>query len=290
MSSPMSPTKILSAFTPLQGGFSQAIAPGKTLVTLGGAATWWERDAPVTVALQDVPSDGARWVVDGKSLRVGLGTLDLSARTWHLEPALAAWNRPGPDGALPVKAVAWFADAAHVAMLVAQAGKPAELVIAGAADGKVRGQRVLDGARAMVAGRDRVLVAAARSAVLDLDGNVIAEPTLPDGLVRVREGAELFAAVGAAGDVALVRPADGAVLATWDAHAFDAVPVPHGVVAIDLAGDVMVGCLDGSTIRKVAQEPSGARGAVIQLVGDRLVVAGAGAHPVRVATFASPCR
>jgi hypothetical protein len=37
--------------------------------------------------------------------------------------------------------------------------------------------------------------------------------------IGVREGAGMFAVVGAAGVVALVRPADGAVLASWDVHA-----------------------------------------------------------------------
>jgi hypothetical protein len=291
-----SPTpKILSAFTPLHGGFSQAIAPGRQLVTLGGAATWWESDVPVTVALPNTPSDGARWTPDGKSLRVGLGTLDLAARAWRPEPALATWTRQGPDGVLPVKAVAWFADTRHVAMLTASRGRDGKrstaIVVVSVADGRVRGQRELDGATALIASEDRLLVAATKVVVLDLDAKVVAEPApIPDSVIRVREGAGVFAAVGAAGAVALVRPADGAILATWDVHAFDAVPVPHGVVAIDLEGNVLVGCLEGSAIRKVTEVASGAPSAVIQLVGDRIVVAGAGADPVRVATFASPCR
>lgn len=294
MSSP-TPPKILAAFTPLQGGFSQAIAPGNTLVTLGGAATWWERDVPVTVALPNVPSDGARWVSDGKLLRVGLGTLDLAARAWRPEPALASWNRQGPDGVLPVKAVAWFADAAHVAMLIASRARDGrrttEIVVASVSDGRARGRREIEGASALVASGDRLLVAARKVVVLDLDAKVVGEPSpIPDSVTRVREGGGMFAAVGAAGDVALVRPVDGAVLATWGANALDAVPVPRGAVAIDLEGNVLVGCLEGTTIRKVADAASGARGAVIQLVGDRIVVAGAGANPVRAAAFANPCR
>jgi hypothetical protein len=99
----------------------------------------------------------------------------------------------------------------------------------------------------------------------------------------------MFAVVGAAGTVALVRPSDGAVLATWEADAIDAVPVPRGVVAVDLAGKVKIGCLDGNTIRPSGEVASGVQGAVIQLVGARIAVAGAGEHPVRVATFTSPC-
>ena len=164
-----------------------------------------------------------------------------------------------------------------------------EIVIA-AADGTLRGRREIEGATALAAAADRVLVAAPRPAVLDRSAAVVAEPALPDGLIRVREGAGMFAAVGAAGEIALVRASDGTVVATWDAHAFDAVPVAHGVVAIDLEGTVRVACLEAGGLRKVAEAASGAASAVIQVVGDRLVAAGAGANPVRVARFASQCR
>src|SRR5439155_25176224 len=100
---------ILSAFMRLEGGFSQAVAPGAGPVTLnaGAGATWWERDLPVTTALPPgTPVDGTRWTRDGKSLRVGLGTLDLAARAWHADAVLLAWSRQGPDGSTPGKAVA----------------------------------------------------------------------------------------------------------------------------------------------------------------------------------------
>lgn len=296
MPSATPPSKTFSAFTPLRDGFNQAIAPGNQIVTLGAGATWWQDDAPVMVALPpNTPVDGAQWTADGASLRVGLGTLDLAARTWRAEPALEAWNRPGPRGEHPVRAVAWSSDASHVALLL-EARSPdgkrtAEVAIASAADGRERGRRELAGASKLIASGDRVLVAAATPVVLDLDAKVIAQPSpVPDSVVRVREGSGMFAAVGVAGAVALIHPADGNVVASWDAHAVDAVPVANGLVAIDFEGTVRVGCLDGSGIKTVAEVASGVRAAVIRVVGDRVIVAGAGAVPVHAARFANPCR
>jgi len=297
MSSAAAPAQILSAFTPLKGGFSQAIAPGGIPMTLGSGAgaTWWERDVPVTAELPPgTPVDGTRWTPDGKLLRVGLGALDLAARAWHPDPALEVWSRPGPDGSIPIKAVAWTTDAAHVALLNAtrtpDGRRTTEVIVVSASEGRERGRQKVEGASALVASGDRVLVAGRKVVLLDLDAKVVAEPApLPKSVVRIREGAGLFAAIGAGGAVALVRPADGAVLATWDGNAIDAVPIAHGVISVDQDGNVRIGCVDRAGIRTVASAPSGVRGAVIQRVGERLVLAGAGAVPVRVATLASPC-
>lgn len=287
------PQPILGSFSPLQGGYNQAIAPGPRLVTLlmGGAA-WWDGDAAVTATLPPhVPVDGTRWTADGTSLRVGLGTLDLAARAWRPEPALEAFGRPGPAGDSPVRQVAWFADAAHVAILLDQGGAQ-EVVIASAADGRVRGRRAVENASALIASEDRVLVAARELLLLDLDGNVVATPTpAPDSVVRLNHGDGMFAAVGIAGAVALIRPADGMVLATWDQRVYAAVPIDRGVVVVDAEGTVRVGCFDGPGLREVAQAASGAAGhIVIQRVGDRIVVAGGTTDPVRVASFANPCQ
>ena len=291
-----SSTQALSAFTPLRDGFSEAIAPGDRLVTLssGAGATWWDKAAPVRATLPPATRvGGARWTVDGTSLRVGLGTLDLAARTWRPEPLLASWNEPGPGGDLPVREVAWFADTAHLAVLLESRApdgtRRTEVAIVSTADGRARGRRAVEGAQILVATQDRLLVGSKKPIVLDVDATVVAEPALPPSLVRVREGAGMFAAVGAAGAVALVKPADGAVVTTWDAGAIDAVPVERGLVAVDLAGNVRVGCVDGPQIRSVAEVASGVAGAVIQRVGDQIVVAGAGTPAVRVATFKNPC-
>jgi len=295
MSSTSPPPNILSAFTPLTGGYSQAIAPGIRIVTLGGAgATWWEGGVPVTVPLPNLPSDGTQWTANGKALHVGLGTIDLASRTWNPEPSLAHWNMPGPQGDTPVKAVAWFEGADHVALLLeSRSGgtRATEIVVTSATDGRARGRRVIEGASALVATADRLMVAGQKVVLLDLDANVVAEPAgMPLSVLRVRKGAGTFAALGAAGSVALVRPADGAVLGTWDVRAVDAVPMPGGVVAVAFDGKVNVGCLEGDTVRTVAQVESGVAAPVIQIVGDKVVVAGAGANPVRMATLVDPCR
>lgn len=288
MSPPPPSQTILGSFTPLRGGYNQAIAPGGQIVTLlmGGAA-WWEGDVAVTASIPPhVPVGGTRWTADGKSLRVGLGTLDLAARAWRPEPALQRYGQAGPDGASPVRQVAWF-DEAHVAILLEQ-----EVVIAAAADGRVLGRRAVANATAMIAADDRLLVAGSEVVLLDRAGGVVAKPApVPDSVTRLNHGGGMFAAVGIAGAVALIRASDGAVLATWAERVYDAVPVERGVVVVDGEGTVRVGCLDGAGIRKVAEGSSGAAGhIVIQRVGDRIVVAGGTSDPVRVATFANPCQ
>jgi hypothetical protein len=87
-----------------------------------------------------------------------------------------------------------------------------------------------------------------------------------------------------------MRPSDGAVVATWDVQAHDAVPVPHGIIAIDDEGVVRVGCVQGSAVHEAAQVASGQKLAIVQQVGDRIAVLGGGTDPVWVATFANPCR
>jgi len=290
------PTPILSSFTPLAGGLREAIAPGPRLVTLGAtAATWWEAGAPVTAELpRQVSVDGAAWTPAG-GLRVGLGTLDLAARRWTPDPALAAWNPPGPPGAEPpLREVAWFDDAAHAVLRVTSAGAggtTTEIVII-AAGGQPRGRRTVDGATALAAAHDRVLVAAPHPLVLDLDGNLVAEPALGSSvsITRVRAGAGWFAVTVVPDAIVLVRAADGAVVATWNQRACDAVPIAGGVVAVDFAGVVRVGCIDGHGVRTVAEVDAHVTVPVVQAVAGQVVVAGSDLPPVRTATFVPPCR
>jgi len=290
----------ISAFTPLKGGSAMAIAPGDRLVALHAQlATWWDHDTPVEVVLPDLPVDGSRWMPDGNRLRVGLGTLDLVARTWSPEPTLQIWNQRRK----PASAVAWFANDTHVAIEIGPppqlvdrptVKRTLELVVASAADGKPRGRLALEpGVTAkLAASEDRVIVAGAKTLVVDLDAKVVAGPSgLPDSPSRVAFGAGMFAVTGHAGEVTLVRPTDGAVLATWqtDTQAIDAVPVPHGVVSVDIKGTIRVGCLESAKIRTVAEVSSGSFGLIVQLVGDRIVVVDGSANPIRWATFANPC-
>lgn len=289
-------TKPLSDFTALRGGFSEAIAPGRRLVTLsrGAGATWWEGGEPVTATLPPgTPVEGARFSSEAV-LQLGLGALDLTQRAWRPLPALAQWNPAGPRGERPVREVAWSADGRHLALLLDGRGSGGEVrrevVIVNAADGQARGRRIVDAATAALAlESERVLVAGQAVLLLDLDGNVVAEPAAPPSVFRVRAGESMFAAIGATGQVALMRASDGAVLATWDTDANDAVPLPRGVAMVDAAGNVRIACLEGAHLRQVAEAATGLGNAIVQLVGDQLVVAGASATPVKVAKLAPPC-
>ncbi len=291
-----STTKTLSDFTALRGGFSEAIAPGRKLVTLsrGAGATWWEGEDPVTVPLPPgTPVEGARFSSEFV-LQLGLGALNLAQQAWQPAAALAQWNAAGSRGERPVREVAWSADARHVALLLDGRGASGEVrrevVIVKAVDGQARGRRAVDAAAAALAIEgERVMVAGQAVVLLDLDGNVVAEPAAPPSVFRVRAGEGMFAVIGAAGQVALVRASDGTVLSTWDVDANDAVPLPRGVAMVDATGNVRVACLDGAGLRQVAEATTGLGNAIVQLVGDQLVVAGASATPVKVAKLAPPC-
>jgi hypothetical protein len=290
-----------SAFTQLKGGSAMAIASGDRLVVAlhSQLATWWDHDTPVEVVLPNVPVDGSRWMPDGKRLRVGLGTLDLTTRAWSPEPALQLWNQRMK----PVSAVAWFANDTHVAIEIGPPPQPVdrptvkrtlELVVASVANGQPSGRLALDPSvtAKLAASEDRVIVAGAKTLVVDLDAKVVAGPSgLPDSPSRVVFGAGMFAVTGHAGEVTLIRPADGTVLATWqtDTPAIDAVPVPYGVVSVDMKGTVRVGCLENAKIHTVAEVSASSSALFVQLVGDRIVVVGSGANPIRWATFSNPC-
>jgi hypothetical protein len=295
MSAPTPPPKTLSTFTQLTGGAAQFIPSGTRLVALGGglATAWDASNKPIEIPLpSNVDPYGARWTADGAQLHVGLGVVDLAARAWRAEPGLQKLNPPGRQFEFPVRQVAWFADGAHVALLLRTRdakGQPAQEVAIATLDGTVRGRHPVDAAIAMVASQDRVLVAQTNLTLLDLDGKVIAEPARDRAVLRVSEGAGMFAAVRAGGGVLLIRPSDGSVIASWDLAVNDAVPVPGGVAAVDRDGTVHIGCIDGTKIKEVASAPSGAQIPIIQHVGDKLVVAGGTVDPIHVATFANPC-
>jgi hypothetical protein len=293
MSSPNPPPKPLS-FKQLRGGAAQAIAAGEPLAVLGGSlVTWWNGDSPVEVALPPhVDPYGARWAADRTSLRVGLGAVDVATKAYRDEPALQKLNPVSPGGAFPVRRAAWFGDGAHVAIVVEtrdpKGGRTTELVVADAS-GRVRGRSKLPGmVTAIAAAQDRVLLDASRLVVLDLDAKLVAELKL--SALRISEGAGMFAVTLTGGTgVALVRPADGSVVATWNLAANDAVPVPRGIVAVAGDGTVHVGCVDGTTVKELAAGPSGADGPIVRLVGAQLVVAGGTVNPIHVAAFTNPC-
>jgi hypothetical protein len=290
--------QVLSSFVQLKGGAVSALAPGDRIVALHPAvATWWERDRAVEAALPNIPVGGSRWL-DEHRLRVGLGSLELQQRAWLPEPGLQMWNQP----ARPASEVAWI-DGATVAIVEGPAPQPVDratverridLVVA-SADGTLRARRAID-ARVnpkLAASPDRLLVAGADTRLFDLDVHPIAGPAgLPAPLRRVASGEDLFVGVGFDDVVTLIRPRDGAILATWrpTGQLLQAVPIAHGVIAADVDGTVRVGCLESAEIHVAATARVGRSVLDLQVVGDRLVVDTGGADPIQWATFVNPCR
>jgi hypothetical protein len=290
-----SPASSPSPFVHLQGGQRSAIAPGAPLVTLDQhAATWWAGGAPVTVSFpRRVDEDGARWSVDGKSLLVGLGRLNLDTRTWSAEPKLERWQRVRTRQD-PLIAAAWFEDEAHVAIMhKPRLGAVPEILIVAVADGQARSRRVLSQPSALVTQGDRLLVAAGRELVLlNLDAEVLAVPkrwSLPE-MVRVRADAGMFAVASSIEPLVLLSR-NGEPIASWDVRPVDAAPMPGGAVAVDEDGTVLVGCLEGATVRTIMEAESGiAYPSAVRAVGGRVaVVGGAGETTVALAKLDALC-
>lgn len=285
-------TDPLGPFVRLKGGERQEIAPGGQLVTLHGAsATWWVGDEPISAPLPNIPVHGAQWSSAGK-LHVGLGALDLAAKTWTGDARFSKFAMRGPRGEIPVREVSWFRDTQHAALLLEsrdRTGKVSTEVVIVAPDGSARGRRTIPNASYLVASDDRVLVGGGAVVMLDLDAKVVADVPTPPRSFSAKEADGVFAILASNHQVVLVRGADGSVLATWDIDATDAAPIARGVIATDAQGEVSVACLDGSNLRVVTKVSSGGPGSVIRQVGDRVVVIGGTSDPVRVASFTNPC-
>lgn len=89
-----------------------------------------------------------------------------------------------------MREVAWSADGRHLALLLDGRGSGGEVrrevVIVNAADGQARGRRIVDAATAALAlESERVLVAGQAVLLLDLDGNVVAEPAVPASVSKL---------------------------------------------------------------------------------------------------------
>ena len=299
----------IGPFTTLRGSAGDELPPGDAstpIVALSSAdATWWVGDTATHATLADAGRvTGSRWLEGGKRLRVGLGTLDLDARSFAVEPAL----RPFVKDTIRLVGVAWFPDGKRVALLLdpppLRVDKPAphgydrntrDLVIVtlvGTAP-PVRRTLTIEGTPIMTASDDRVIVAGNQTMLFDANGQPLAWPAaLPAIARRVTFGAGVFVVVGADGTITLLEPRTGSALATWatPAGTLDAVAFPHGVAAIDVHGTVRIGCRAGATITQASEVSAGKAATNIQVLGDRLVVAADGPEPIRVATLTNPCQ
>ncbi|HEY1817740.1 MAG TPA: hypothetical protein VGG74_35610 [Kofleriaceae bacterium] len=113
----------LGPFTILHGDAGDELPPGDGVVPVlalsPGEATWWVGDTATKTTLVDAGNiKGARWLADGKHLRVGFGTLDLDARTFAVEPSLRSFVKETSR----IKGIAWFADGNRVALLIGPPG------------------------------------------------------------------------------------------------------------------------------------------------------------------------
>lgn len=219
MTAPSAPPPKLASpfgpFTQLTGGERVEIAPGPRLVTLhASSATWWDGDSPVSATLPNVPVRGAQWA--NGALLVGLGSLDLGAKTWTGDMKLARYAQRGPRGEMPVREVAWLADH-HAALLIesrdAKGTRTTEVVIV-RPDGSERARKVVPQAAYVVASSDRVLVGGGAGLVLDLDAKVVAELATPPRSFGAKESGGNFAIVATDHTVVVVRGSDGSVLGT----------------------------------------------------------------------------
>ena len=117
--SPSNAPSPLGPFTTLRGGglgtFAAGIRSTPIVELHRTSARWWTGDSPTTVSFDDAgPVAGAVWLDGGKRLRVGLGTLDLEAKTFAIEPAL----QPFAAERKRLAGAAWFPDGTRVALLI----------------------------------------------------------------------------------------------------------------------------------------------------------------------------
>lgn len=298
----------LGAFTTLRGGGATGFVAGSAtnpIISLQStSATWWTADAPTSISFENSgPVDGSVWIDGGKRLRVGLGTLDLAAKSFSIEPALQSFirerNRLG--------AIAWFPDGMRVALLldtpplrVDQKPPPnydpskRELVIASLSgtEPPIRRSITVQQTPGIAAGDDRVVVTGKTTQLFNARGEPLDVPfaSLPDTVARSSFSDGRFVLVGADGTITILEARSGATLATWGRSGIrDAVARGNTIVAVDIEANVLVGCIANGTVKTVATARAGTVGGFIQLVGDRVVVSADGPDPVRVAILTTPC-
>lgn len=304
---PPAPPSVLGAFTPLAGGGGAALAAGPASAPVmslnAGHATWWSGGAATTVSWNDAgPVHGSVWIDGGKRLRVGLGTLDLAAKSFAIEPAL----QPFVKDVKQIRQIAWFPDGQRVALLVEPKGplvdRPApagydrnkrELVIVSLAGAEpaARGVVTVKGTPVIAAGDDRVMVAGNDTQMFNLRAEPldVAFTARPEFASHVSFDAGRFVHVRGNGTITLVEARSGATVATWGGEGIsDAVARGNTIVSVGSDATVHVGCLAGGKVTEVAKASAGKVANRVQIVGDRVVVEAEGPDPIRVATL-TPC-
>ena len=291
--------------TAFDGGDGEAIAAaGSHIATLGAAqATWWVGAIPHTVELPNIPVRGARWSVDGTAILVGTGIIDVAQESWLPHPAFASLVRRGPpgEGSVVIQAASWSADGRHAAVLLGWSGPrqgggavpAAQVVVLNLVGGAALTTLPADGASGVRIVREWVVIAAPVVRAWTFAGTKVA--ALPAGrgaplALSAGDDGEPMLLVDADFSIRVVDPTTWAARATWAGPFLDAVPVPDGLIAVDLEGVLHAGCLEAGEVREVGTAETGVRGAHLAVTGDgRIVIMGAGAVPVHALPFRLRC-
>jgi hypothetical protein len=291
----------LGSLTPLAGGDSEVlIASGTSVASLGRQrATWWVGDAPRSVALPNIPVNGARFSAAGDAILVGPGRIDLSTQSFQGNLAwLAPEGPPAPgEGQLELRAASWSPDGARAALLYDWAGpsrgaRP-EARVRLIAAGQTKASVATAGATDVLIWGDRVVVSSPEVMVLDMDGRVAGK--LPRGRgapVRLRAGLGGVVLLDLDGSLRCLDVAQAAVFATWSGPFVDVADVPaaRALVAVDAQGRVHAVCLQGAALQAIGVAETRVLDARIAVTSDRrLILAGAGPIPVVAGQFEIDC-
>ena len=285
----------------LDGGDGEALTTwDNRIATLGAAqATLWLGGPPIRVGLPNVPVSGARWASDGSAVLAGTGRVEVEGRTWSTSPAFTSLVQSGPPGrgSVDIRATSWSPDARHVAVLLDWNGPiptdgeepEPEVVILDVRGSAAPVRLAAPGASGVRIIGDHVVVAAPTVRALTLKGEEVASlPATPGAPLRISAGdgdGPLFL-FDQDWSIRLVDPGKWTVLATWRGSFLDAVAVPGGIIAIDLAGTLHGGRPGRDGVEEVGLAETGIGAGRLAATSDgRLVVMGAGAVPVHTLTY-----
>ena len=287
------------------GGDGEAItASGSLIATLGATrATWWAGAIPHTLELPNIPVRGARWSADGAAILVGTGMIDVIHEVWLPHPAFISLIQRGPpgEGNVVIQAASWSADRRYAAAMLGWAGpRPkggatprVQVVVLDLVTGAVFATLPADGASGVRIVGERVIIAAPVVRAWTFAGIEVAALSGGRGAPLALSGGddgEPVILIDADFSIRVVDPTNWAVRATWAGSFLDAVPVPGGLIAVDLAGLLHAGCLEAGEVREVGAAETRVRAAHLAVTGDaRIVIMGAGAVPVHALSYRLRC-